>query len=59
MHPLTAWCMQVGDPLVARVTLTVKSGTRWKFRTECFGRKEETIIDGTAVAIIKAHSREP
>ena len=55
LYPLTAHCMQVSEPLLARVTLTAKSGTRWRFRTECFGRTEATIIDGTAIAIIKDH----
>ncbi|CAK0785215.1 hypothetical protein CVIRNUC_008421 [Coccomyxa viridis] len=42
----------VGDTLLARVTVTAKSGSRIRFRTECLGPKDDVIITGSAMALM-------
>ncbi len=51
-------CLQVGESILARVTLTAKSGSRWRFRTECLGPNTEILVDGTAIAMIQGHASE-
>ena len=53
------WCLQtdlhmlqVGEMLLARVTVTAKSGSRIRFRTECLGPKDDVIITGSAMALM-------
>ena len=43
---------QVGESILARVTLTGKSGSRYKFRTECLGPSGDILTDGSAIALI-------
>ena len=44
--------VQVGESVLARVTLMSSSGTRLKFKTECLGPKTNVLIDGAAVALM-------
>ena len=48
---------QVGEPILARVTLTGKSGSRCKFRTECLGPSGDILTDGSAIALIQASNK--
>jgi hypothetical protein len=49
---------QVGNPILARVTLTGKSGNRYKFRTECLGSSGEILTDGRAIALIQGGNKD-
>ena len=44
--------LQVGDTLVARVTVIGKSGSRMRFLTECLGPRDNVIITGSAMALM-------
>lgn len=48
-----AFGAQVGEPILARVTLTGRSGSCYKFRTECLGPSGDILTDGSAIALIR------